>query len=218
MSPAESPGYPIPLPLRNRVHQLRVVIDPPSVESARESSMIDVNRPCPRAIALSRRLGRSVENSNGAVESIPPLTRLPREGSHVPAMCPQELRSGIDEIETISRCQACESALRSAGRESVGFVLLEALTVPVVGCSEHLEQFRAACGHTTQHRAELLHHRPAGGISCPGCRLSPHNPEQPVVQVSQGAVGVLACPRHRSEIIERYHSGLRTRRQLTESL
>ena len=133
-------------------------------------------------------------------------------------MGPHERQPTIDEDQLIGRCQACESALRSAGSESVRFVLLEALTVPVVGCSEHLEQFRTACGHTTRRDAELLNHRPAGGIPCPGCRLSVHDPQQPVIRVGNGAVGVFACQRHRSEIVDRYQSGLRTQRQLTESL
>ncbi|MEF8827592.1 MAG: hypothetical protein V5A49_01080 [Haloarcula sp.] len=42
-----------------------------------------------------------------------------------------------------------------------------------------------------------------------------HNPQQPVIQVQDGAVAVLACPKHQSEIITRFHTGLDTQQQLT---
>lgn len=116
------------------------------------------------------------------------------------------------------QCESCASAIRSPGREVTSFLLLDNLTVPLVGCSEHLEQFRAVCGHTTQQRADLLDHRPAGGISCPGCRLAPHNPYQPMIPMDDGAIAVLACSTHQTEIIDRFHAGLQTRQQITSSI
>lgn len=115
-------------------------------------------------------------------------------------------------------CDACASALYSAGDHMLSFLLLDQLTVPVVGCEDHLEQFTAVCGYTTEDTAELLDHHPAGGVGCPSCHLAPHNPEQPVIPVRDGAVAVLACPEHQSEIVERFYTGLDTHQQLTTSL
>jgi hypothetical protein len=39
-----------------------------------------------------------------------------------------------------------------------------------------------------------------------------------MVPLEDGAVAVLACPTHQSEVIDRFHTGLRTRRQITSSL
>lgn len=112
------------------------------------------------------------------------------------------------------RCDACRTALQSPdGMPS--FLLLDQLTVPLIGCTDHLTQFKTVCGYTTTATAELLNHRPAGGVGCPSCHLAVHNPQQPVVQVQDGAVAVLACPRHQSEIINRFHAGLDTQHQLT---
>ncbi len=122
------------------------------------------------------------------------------------------------DIEPPIQCEACRSALGEPGRESVAFLLVEGSTVPVVGCAFHLEQFRSVCGFTTETTAELLEHRPAGGVPCPGCRLAPHNPSQPVISLGDGVVAVLACPQHRSDLIERFRTGLRTRSQLSSSL
>jgi hypothetical protein len=116
------------------------------------------------------------------------------------------------------RCDACASALRSPGREAISFLLLDHLTIPLVGCADHLEQFRSVCGFTTEGTADLLAHRPAGGVSCPGCRLAPHDHRHPTVPVEDGVVVALACPTHRSEVVERFRTGLRTRRQLTSSI
>lgn len=111
-------------------------------------------------------------------------------------------------------CDACQSALQSPdGMPS--FLLLDQLTVPLVGCPDHLTQFTSICGYTTTATAELLSHRPAGGIGCPSCHLAVHNPQQPVVQVQDGAVAVIACPTHQSEIINRFHTGLDTQQQLS---
>lgn len=124
---------------------------------------------------------------------------------------------GIEQY-SVEGCSACRSALRSPGRDSVVFLLLDTLTVPVIGCREHLEQLRSICAHTTRGSAELLEHRPAGGIPCPGCRLAPSGIEQPVIPVGDGAVAVLACRSHCSDLLERFDTGLRTRQRITTSL
>lgn len=111
-------------------------------------------------------------------------------------------------------CPDCQAALQSADRHAVSFLLLETLTVPLVGCDEHLEQFRAICGHSTDDSAKLLSHVPAGGIVCPSCRRAHHTPDHPVIQIGDGAIAVLACPTHEEEVIERYQTGLQTRHQL----
>lgn len=116
------------------------------------------------------------------------------------------------------RCEACQSALQSPGREAISFLLLDTLTVALVGCQDHLEEFRSVCGHTTRGTADLIAHRPAGGIACPGCRLAPHNPQQPMIPLEDGIIAVLACPTHQTEVIDRFHTGLQTRRQITSSL
>jgi len=115
-------------------------------------------------------------------------------------------------------CDACESALHSHRSHTISFLLLDQLTLPLIGCDDHLEQFTAVCGITTEHAAELLDHRPAGGISCPSCHLAPHNPNQPLIPVQNGAVAALACPEHQVEIVDRFHTGLDTQQTLTASL
>jgi hypothetical protein len=39
-----------------------------------------------------------------------------------------------------------------------------------------------------------------------------------VIPVENGKIAVLACPQHRTEVIDRFHTGLETRHQLTASL
>ena len=116
------------------------------------------------------------------------------------------------------QCAACESALQSPGRESVSFLLLDQLTIPLVGCESHLEEFCSLCGLATEGRAELLNHRPAGGVNCPSCRHAPHKPQQPVIPVGNGGLAVLACSTHQSDILSRFSTGLQVREHLTSSL
>ncbi len=118
------------------------------------------------------------------------------------------------QLEPTPQCADCEAALESGGRQAVSFLLVEALTVPLVGCEAHLEQFRAICEFSSQEPAKLLSHVPAGGIQCPGCRHAHHSPGIPVVMVEGGAVGILGCSTHAEEAIERFHTGLETRQQL----
>jgi len=113
-------------------------------------------------------------------------------------------------------CADCRSALASVSRDTVSFLLLDQFTVPVVGCSAHLEQFRAVCGFTTDGRAELLAHQPAGGITCPACRRASHAAGHAMIPVEGGAAVLLGCPDHQSKIASRYQTGQRTRRQLSD--
>jgi len=116
------------------------------------------------------------------------------------------------------RCTACDAALRSPGRDTVSFLLIDQLTIPLVGCPEHRDQFSTVCGLTTEGSATVLEHRPAGGIQCPGCRHASYRHQHPVLPVGTGAVGILACPAHQDDIIGRYRTGLQTRHHLTESI
>jgi len=116
------------------------------------------------------------------------------------------------------QCTACESALRSPGRETVSFLLLDRFTIPLVGCDDHLEQFGALCGLATEDSAELLDHRPAGGLPCPGCRHAPYKTEQPIVPIGGGGLALLACPTHQSDIIARFRAGQNIRNRLTSSI
>lgn len=115
-------------------------------------------------------------------------------------------------------CDACQSAVESGGQQELSFLLLDQLTIPVLSCDEHLEQFSSVCGLTSEDTADLLHHRPAGGVSCPSCRLAPYNSPHPVIQVQDGAIIPMACSKHQSEIVQRFHTGIQTQHQLTTSL
>ncbi len=112
------------------------------------------------------------------------------------------------------QCDDCEAALQSGGRQAVSFLLLDTLTVPLVGCDAHLEQFRAICELTAEQSAKLLAHVPAGGVQCPGCRRSHHSMGMPVVMIEAGAVGILGCSNHSKAVLDRFQSGLEARRQL----
>ncbi|WP_435101825.1 hypothetical protein [Halarchaeum sp. P4] len=116
------------------------------------------------------------------------------------------------------QCDACEEALTARRAHSPSFLLLETFTAPLIGCPEHLEEFATICGYATATTPDLLEHRPAGGISCPSCRLAPHNPTQLVIPVRGGAVASLLCPTHQAELVTQFQNGLDTQQQLTDSL
>ena len=115
-------------------------------------------------------------------------------------------------------CAACEAALRSPGRDSLSFLVLGRFTVPLVGCDDHAERFGSVCDLAADGDVSLLAHRPAGGITCPGCRRAPQRVQQPVVPVGDGQLAVLACPDHRSELVGQFGAGLRARHHLDASL
>lgn len=115
-------------------------------------------------------------------------------------------------------CKNCEAALRSPERGRYSFLLLDHLTTPIVGCEEHVAQFASTCGYTTDGAAELIEHRPAGGIRCPSCQLAGYTPRQPIIPVADGAVAVHACPEHQSELLARFQTGIETQHRLTTAL
>ncbi len=115
-------------------------------------------------------------------------------------------------------CDACQSAVQSGSQQEVSFLLLDQLTIPVLSCDDHLEQFSSICGLTSEDTADLLHHRPAGGLSCPNCRLAPYNSPHPLVQVQNGVILPMACPEHQSELVQRFHTGIQTQHQMTTGL
>ena len=116
------------------------------------------------------------------------------------------------------QCEECASALQNQGDHSESFLLLDQLTVPIIGCRDHMAEFVSICEVTTTDSPELVDYLPAGGIRCPSCRLAPYNLEHPVIPVQAGAVGILACPEHQVELINRFQAGLNTQEQLTSSL
>jgi hypothetical protein len=115
-------------------------------------------------------------------------------------------------------CEECAAALQNRGDHSVSFLLLDQLTVPIIGCHDHIAAFVSICEVTTTDTPDLIDYPPAGGVRCPSCQLAPYNIEHPVIPVQNGAVGVLACPEHQTEIIDRFQTGLNTQEQLTSSL
>lgn len=116
------------------------------------------------------------------------------------------------------QCEDCESALHSHDDDSVSFLLLDQLTIPIIGCGDHVDQFVSICELTTTGRADIIGHRPAGGIRCPSCQLAHYNLHQPVIPIQTGAVALMACPQHQTEVLNRFQSGLETQQQLTSSL
>lgn len=136
----------------------------------------------------------------------------------MPAADLQYSEPGADEGQPPVQCEACRSALESDSRRTISFLLLDQLTIPVVSCEDHLEQFASVCGLTTEDAAETLDHRPAGGVRCPGCQHAPHSGTQPVIPVREGAVLVVACPEHQSKILQRFRAGIQTRRTLSSSV
>lgn len=115
-------------------------------------------------------------------------------------------------------CEACEAALHANGGQTPSFLLVDALTIPLLGCDDHVEEFTKVCNLSTDDTADLLDHRPAGGIRCPSCRLAPHKPQQPLIQIQNGAVTVLACSDHQSTIVNRFQAGLHVQHRLKTSL
>jgi len=137
------------------------------------------------------------------------------------------IMSDVDDDERLAnpapgtqqiRCAACRAALESPGRDTISFLLVDQLTIPIVGCADHKAEFSEVCQLTSDDTARVLDHRPAGGVQCPGCRHSTHRSQQPVVPVTDGAVAVLGCGTHVGDIVERFRTGLRTRHRLTTSL
>lgn len=115
-------------------------------------------------------------------------------------------------------CDACTAALASPNRETISFLLFDQFTVPVLGCPDHLERFGAVCGLTTEDTATLLEHRPAGGVTCPGCRQAPHRPGHTVLPVGDGGVAVLTCRPHQADVVGRFRAGLQAQHHLTSTL
>jgi len=136
----------------------------------------------------------------------------------MPAADRQRPRSDFTDGQPPIRCDECRSALRSDRQQAVSFLLLDQLTIPVLSCDDHLERFTSICGLTTEATADLLHHRPAGGITCPGCRLAPYSSTQHMIPVQEGIIVPMACPEHQSEIVQRFQTGLQTQQQLSVSL
>jgi hypothetical protein len=130
----------------------------------------------------------------------------------------EEDRRLTDSIESREEppvpCGACRDAISSPSRDTVSFLLIDQFTVPVVGCETHLERFRAVCGLTSEEPAQLLSHVPAGGVPCPGCRLSSHGTARALLPVRDGAAVVLACPEHQSAIAGRYGAGREAEQRL----
>lgn len=130
----------------------------------------------------------------------------------------QHSQSEIIDDQPAIDCDACQSTLDPDSQQAVSFLLLDHLRIPILSCDDHLEQFTSICGLTSDDTATLLHHHPAGGISCPGCRFASYSAAQSLVPVQDGAIVPIACPKHQSKIIQRFQTGLQTHQQLTSSL
>lgn len=130
----------------------------------------------------------------------------------------RQLPADAPDSSQAIQCAACVAALRSPGRENISFLLVDRLTVPLVGCEDHLEQFRSLCDLATEDSAALLAHRPAGGLPCPGCRHASYDMGHPIVPLGGGAVALLVCSTHQSEIVSRFRTGLEVQQQLDTSL
>ncbi len=124
----------------------------------------------------------------------------------------------FQQPEPVIQCKECRSALQSASQQAISFLLLDQLTIPIISCDDHLKQFTSICELTTEDTADLLNHRPAGGISCPSCHLAPYNLAHHMVPVQEGAIVAMACPEHQSEIVQRFHTGLQTQQQITSGI
>lgn len=129
------------------------------------------------------------------------------------------LPSPIDgDVQSPIQCEACLSALRSPDRTTLRYLLTDQLTVPIHGCADHCDRFQTVCGYSTDADVKLLEHRPAGGITCPGCRQAHHSPEHPIVPLAGGAIGLLGCRSHETVVLEHFRTGLQTQQQLSMSL
>ena len=117
--------------------------------------------------------------------------------------------------ESPIRCEACQSAIDPESEQDVAFFLLDTLTIPVLGCDDHLDRFASVCGLTSEDTADVLNHRPAGGVQCPGCRNARYNAAHAALPVGDGAIVVPACAQHQAELAQRFQSGLATQSQLT---
>ena len=102
----------------------------------------------------------------------------------------QQSQSEIIDDQSAIDCSACQSALDPEGQQTVSFLLLDHLRIPVLSCDDHLEQFTSICGLTSNDTATLLHHQPAGGISCPGCRFASYSAAQSTEQCTKDNDGV----------------------------
>lgn len=124
----------------------------------------------------------------------------------------------LPEAGSAVTCADCHAVLHADGDGSPAFLLLDDLTVPLLSCDAHLERFADICELTSDDAASILHHRPAGGIPCPSCRLAPYSAGHAMIPVQDGAIVVLACPNHQSGVVERFQTGLETHQQLTTDL
>lgn len=115
-------------------------------------------------------------------------------------------------------CEACQSVIDDESDRTVSFLLLDHLTIPVRSCERHLDRFSTICGLTSEDVARVLDHYPAGGVACPACRNARYDASRPMVSVEDGMVVLTACPDHRTQILQRFDTGLETHQQLTASL
>ncbi|ERG96152.1 hypothetical protein [Haloquadratum walsbyi] len=157
--------------------------------------------------------GNSEEDKDKSHISDPIQSPIPEFDSPQPTD-----EDGFPTGEPAIGCIECQSALREATRETTAFLLLDALTIPIVGCSDHREEFASVCGLTSDEAAQVVEYLPAGGVNCPSCQLAPRTPNHPVIPIGNGGVAILACSEHQSELINRFQTGLATRDQLTTSL
>lgn len=123
----------------------------------------------------------------------------------------------LDDYSAI-QCDECQSVIESENSRRMSFLILDQLTVPLLGCEDHLRQFTTICGYTSEQSADLLQHRPAGGIQCPSCRNGLQTAAQPLIPIQDGVVLPLACPEHQSKVMQRFFTGLQTQQQLTATL
>lgn len=129
----------------------------------------------------------------------------------------EDISEPADEQPPID-CEACQSAVDPESPQDISFLLLDHLTVPLLSCEDHLAEFADICELTTDDSADLLDHRPAGGVQCPACRNARYSATRPMIPVRDGVLALLACPEHQAAIAGRYQSGLETHQQLNTSI